>query len=79
MPELTIEMRTAIGGALKNAHHDLVRLFGPEEGKWLVTTMLAVGFTDLLRNASPAAQAALVAAANDKLEGTRWRIAERVQ
>jgi hypothetical protein len=33
----------------------------------------------MLRNTAPAAQAALVAAANDKLEGTRWRIVERVQ
>jgi hypothetical protein len=71
-------MHAAMAGAINLARRHLISNF-PKEGEWLLTTAIAMGFTDLLRNATPAAQAALVAAANDKLEGTRWRIADRVQ
>ena len=76
--ELTPEMRAAMGQAILSARRYLISNF-PREGEWLLTTAIAMGFTDMLRNTAPAAQAALVAAANEKLEGTRWRIVERVQ
>lgn len=78
MSELTIAMRAAIGGALRNASEELSRRF-PNEGEHLVTTMIAVGFTDMLTRSPLVGQRALAAAANDKLEGTRWRIVERAQ
>jgi hypothetical protein len=34
-------------------------------------------FTDMLCNGAPSTQEALVATANDRLEGTRWRLVER--
>ena len=76
--ELTPEMRAAMGQAILSARRYLISNF-PREGEWLLTTAIAMGFTDMLRNTAPAAQAALVAATNEKLEGTRWRIVERVQ
>jgi hypothetical protein len=76
--ELTPEMRAAMGQAILSARRYLISNF-PREGEWLLTTAIARGFTDMLRNTASAAQAALVAAANEKLEGTRWRIVERVQ
>ena len=65
-----------MGQAILSARRYLISNF-PREGEWLLTTAIAMGFTDMLRNTAPAAQAALVAA-NEKLEGTRWRIVERV-
>jgi hypothetical protein len=41
-----------------------------------MTTAITISFTDMLRNSMPAEQAALVAAANDRLEGTCWRLVE---
>jgi hypothetical protein len=77
MPELTPEMHAAMAGAINRARRHLIANF-PREGEWLLTTAIAMGFTDLLRNTPPAAQAALVAAANDKLAGTPWRLVKRV-
>jgi hypothetical protein len=77
MPEMTPEMYGAIAQALGRARRYLIANF-PREGEWLLTTAIASGFTDLLIHSPPAGQAALVAAANDKLAGTRWRIVERV-
>src|SRR5262249_4783987 len=76
MAELTPEMHAAMGQAILRARRYLIDNF-PREGEWLLTTAIAVGFADMLRNSTPAGQAALVAAANDKLEGTRWRLVER--
>jgi len=49
------------------------RLYEVIPGEWLSTTAITESFTDMLRNMTPAGQAALVAAANDKIAGTRWR------
>jgi hypothetical protein len=45
----------------------------------LLPIAIAMSFADTLRNSTPAEQAALVAAANNRLEGTRSRVVERVQ
>jgi hypothetical protein len=37
-----------------------------------------MGFIDMLRHGTPAGQTALAGVANDKLEGSRWRLVERV-
>jgi hypothetical protein len=74
IPDLTPEMHAAMAGAISLARRQLIANF-PKEGEWLLTTAIAMGFTDLLRNT----KAAIVAVANDKLEGTSGRIVERVQ
>jgi hypothetical protein len=78
MPELTPEMRAAMAQAILHARRYLIANF-PRDGERLLTTAIAVSFTDMLRNSTPAEQVALVAAANDKLEGTRWRLVEQAQ
>ena len=78
MPELTPEMHAAMGQAILRARRYLIDNF-TREGEWLLTTAIAVSFAEMLRNSTPAGQAALVAAANDKLKGTCWRVVERVQ
>jgi hypothetical protein len=45
----------------------------PRDDGWLLTATIAISFMELLWNSMPAGQAALVAAANDMLEGTGWR------
>jgi len=75
-PELTPEMHAAMGQAILRARRYLIDNF-PREGESLLTTAIIISFTGLLRHNTPAGQAALVAAANEKLEGTRWRLVER--
>ena len=77
MPELTPEMHAAMGQAILRARRYLIDNF-PREGELLLPTAIAMSFADMLRNSTPAGQAALVTATNDKLEGTRWRVVERV-
>jgi hypothetical protein len=76
MRELTPEMHAAMAGAILGARRHLIQNF-PKEGEWLLTTAIAITFADMLCNTTPTAQAALAAAVNDKLEGTRWRLVER--
>ena len=47
--ELTPEMRAAMGQAILRARRYLIDNF-PREGEWLLTTAIAVSFTDGLRN-----------------------------
>jgi len=74
--DLTPEMHASMDEAIKRARRYLIAIF-PREGEWLLTTAIAMGFTDMLRDDAPSAQEALVAIANDRLEGTRWRLVER--
>jgi hypothetical protein len=78
MPELTPEMHTARGQVILRARRYLIDNL-PRDGEWLLTTAIAISFTDGQWRSTPAGQASLLAAANDKLEGIRWRLVERVQ
>ena len=74
--DLTPEMHASMAEAIKRARRYLIANF-PKDGQWLLTTAIAMEFTDMLHNDAPSAQEALVAIASDRLEGTRWRLVER--
>jgi hypothetical protein len=71
-------MHSAMIEAANEARRYLLSRYPKQQAGQLMMTTLAMTFSDMLSRTHPAAQRALADTTNDRLQGTRWRIVERV-
>ena len=77
MPDLTPEHHEAMAEAANRARRYLAARYPVQFAGWLMCSMLASAFADMLTRTNPMAQRALADATNARLAGTRWRITEQ--